>query len=265
MARRQATPCHHWGCRELTHDYYCLEHKRKATRLEVAGRRERTRIYDGKQWRNLRLMHLRRQPLCVMCGEAGGTVDHIIPIEQDGEMWNVSNLQTLCFDCHQLKRAKEAQMKKRNEKYNQSCRVTVVTGPPGAGKTSYVKERAIEGDLILDIDRLFVAFTGLPKYEKPNAILPFVLNAYESVIAQLTNGTGDVRHAWIISGAPEREKRNRLKWTLNAKVVVLDEREENCIERIKNDPSRNGKVREWTELIRQWWIKYEPEEEVNYG
>lgn len=41
-------------------------------------------------------------------------VDHIIPISLNGKMWDKNNLQTLCYDCHKKKTAKD--MKKITEK-----------------------------------------------------------------------------------------------------------------------------------------------------
>ena len=59
--------------------------------------------------RNARLA--RRNPLCVMCSEAGRTEaatewDHVVPLV-DGGLDHESNLQGLCHPCHANKTAAE--------------------------------------------------------------------------------------------------------------------------------------------------------------
>ncbi len=39
-------------------------------------------------------------PVCIVCGNEAKVVDHIVPIEQGGSMWNEKNHQPLCKSCH---------------------------------------------------------------------------------------------------------------------------------------------------------------------
>ena len=266
MPRLQPTPCGHRGCPRLSTTHYCEEHRKKYTREEVAGRRDKLALYNTARWRKLRMMQLRRFPLCNVCGGAAGTVDHVIPVEHGGEVWDFKNLQTLCFDCHQFKRAKEAQMKKRGETYDDHKQVTIIVGPPGSGKTTYVKDRARYGDLVLDLDRIFIALCGLDKYNKPEPLLPFALVAYDAVVSQLASSIGDVRHAWVIISEPRRKKRAQLQRLLNAEIVMLDVDPMTCLNRISKDPLRSAQKEQWGHIINKWWERYEPEkEEVNYA
>ena len=54
---------------------------------------------------------LRGSPLCVLCLPDRATpathVDHIVPLAQGGEMWDRSNLQSLCAKCHYIKTGHE--------------------------------------------------------------------------------------------------------------------------------------------------------------
>ena len=68
------------------------------------------RGYD-RRWQKIRLMHLRANPLCVMCLAEGRTtlatdVDHIVPRRQGGTD-APSNLQSLCHSHHSQKTAGE--------------------------------------------------------------------------------------------------------------------------------------------------------------
>ena len=63
-----------------------------------------------KRWRVLRLAILDRDGWrCRKCGRAAGRfeVDHVIPLDRGGAMYEESNLQTLCRGCHILKSAGE--------------------------------------------------------------------------------------------------------------------------------------------------------------
>ena len=58
-------------------------------------------------WVRIRIMHLRREPLCRVCAAAGkitpaDTVDHIVPLREGGTN-EESNLQSLCKPCHSSK------------------------------------------------------------------------------------------------------------------------------------------------------------------
>ena len=69
-------------------------------------------FYKSNQWRKIRLIKLRINPLCEQC-EAKGIVregkeiDHIKRLKEGGEPFDLENLQTLCKSCHAKKRAKE--------------------------------------------------------------------------------------------------------------------------------------------------------------
>lgn len=60
----------------------------------------------GADWRKLRLVHLRANPLCVFClrkgiTKAANVVDHIIPHKMDNALrLDPGNLQSLCKPCH---------------------------------------------------------------------------------------------------------------------------------------------------------------------
>ena len=70
--------------------------------------------YGSSAWKKLRTAFKRANPLCQMCQDKGivmqgNTVDHITPINQGGDPYAWSNLQTLCTSCHNSKCGKERQ------------------------------------------------------------------------------------------------------------------------------------------------------------
>jgi len=53
----------------------------------------------GRRWRRLRLMKLRRDPLCAKCGGPATEVHHV-QAKRDGGSDALDNLQSLCKPCH---------------------------------------------------------------------------------------------------------------------------------------------------------------------
>jgi len=82
--------------------------KQKFTKIYNAARPVRHSFYDTSQWKRIREWFRDLYPLCQVCEENGivresQVVDHIVPIESGGAMADGSNLQALCFTCHNRK------------------------------------------------------------------------------------------------------------------------------------------------------------------
>lgn len=138
-------------------------------------------------------------------------------------------------------------------------RVTIVFGPPGSGKMTYVRERFKWGDLIVDFDALYAAMSGMPIYEKPAPLAPFVCAARDAVIKRVLR-PNDVLRAWIITTEPNRKKRADLKRLLGEpEFVELKCSPNECLRHIEDDPNRGDKVKLWHKVIFEWFKKYEPE------
>lgn len=149
-------------------------------------------------------------------------------------------------------------MAAKGQTYEDIAKVTLICGPPGAGKTTYVKKYMRHGDLILDLDRIFVALSGCEKYDKPPSVLPYALTAYDAVVSQLANEV-ESNQAWVLSCSAKRDERRELQQALGAKLVMLDEDMNTCIKRIKEDPLRSAQLPMWRKIIEKWWRDYEPE------
>jgi hypothetical protein len=77
-------------------------------------------------------------------------VDHIIPVTQGGPWWDETNLRASCQNCN-LGRIDH----KRTEAWRKAnTHITLIVGPPGAGKSTYAQTHANPGDLIIDYDRI---------------------------------------------------------------------------------------------------------------
>jgi len=57
----------------------------------------------GQAWTNLRKRWLMAQPSCQRCGKPGDHVHHIVPrCIAPLRTMDVTNLMTLCVDCHRI-------------------------------------------------------------------------------------------------------------------------------------------------------------------
>jgi 5-methylcytosine-specific restriction protein A len=69
-------------------------------------------FYQSHRWHEYSRQYRKKHRLCVKCLEQGKTVlsecvDHILRIEEGGDMWNPDNHQALCTSCHSIKTKEE--------------------------------------------------------------------------------------------------------------------------------------------------------------
>ena len=82
--------------------------KKRSIKRYNESRPERHNFYQTKEWRLLRSWYMKGHPLCEECllkgiNTAATMVDHIIEIADGGARLDESNLQALCFACHNRK------------------------------------------------------------------------------------------------------------------------------------------------------------------
>lgn len=266
MPTKARHPCSKPGCPNLVAaGGYCDLHKKKARRSQKEYDKQRgssaKRGYGGT-WQKLRTIVLNKKPLCAdpygiheQSGriELATEVDHIIP-KRDGGTNEMKNLQPLCKSCHSRKTVIDT--KRRRDLKPSKIPATIVTGPPGSGKTTFVNKEKRWGDLVVDVDALYSALCGFPWYEKPLVLLPFVIEARDSVIRRLSRPS-EVRHAWIITTEADVSKLKEMKIKLAAEaLIVLEVDAIECIRRIHSDERRKDLADKWTPLVHDWWNEY---------
>lgn len=133
----------------------------------------------------------------------------------------------------------------------------IVCGPPGSGKTSWVERRRKWGDVVVDMDALFSAVTGLPWYEKPESLVKLVLELQEATLRWLERNPERFVNAFVITGGARRGARERLAGRLDGEVVVMETAPDECLRRIAADPRRAEKAQAWGPLVYRWWSEYE--------
>lgn len=133
-------------------------------------------------------------------------------------------------------------------------KVFLIGGPPGAGKTTYVRENAKHGDLIVDFDAIYSALSGLPLKDKPYGLLPFVIACQEAIFDQLENYDRKIGQAWVIACTPNRNEFDELQRRLNAETVMIIPDKDECKRRVDTDSERIGSM--WHDLIDHWFATW---------
>lgn len=279
MPPKPLSPCAKIGCRNLTRDTYCKEHKSEKSyrpppteeqrEKQLAYQRHydkniRTKrdkkyydFYKSKEWLVTREAVLARDHgLCQRCFTFGllqtaDVVHHKIQLKDDwSRRSDLANLESLCDSCHQHIHGKGLTQK--------MARVKLVCGPPGSGKTTYVKNNMLKGDLVVDIDLIYIAISFCDFYDRPKNLLPIVINTRDFILNKLKE-PGDIETAWVISSSPRAVERAQLARDLNAEqVIVLAVSAEECMRRIKSDARRAHQAADWEPLVAKWWDEYEP-------
>ena len=113
MVSKALRMCKYHGCRALSKDTYCIQHKQMISRgIDIERGSPSARGY-GRRWVKARALYLRTHPLCESCKGMNRItfaecVDHIIPHRGDMMLfWDTANWQALCYSHHAQKTATE--------------------------------------------------------------------------------------------------------------------------------------------------------------
>jgi 5-methylcytosine-specific restriction endonuclease McrA len=175
--------CRDCQSRAIEGSAYCARHQQdnNATRsrsLYDAYRADDPirKLYRNKRWQATRQKVLSRDILCRSCGHRAATeVDHILSarliVDNFGvqAFYDPARLQGLCHGCHSSKTAIESgftgEKGTRLGDLGDRSNTTVITGPAGSGKSSYVEQHKQPNDHVFDYDVAMQQLTGLPMHE----------------------------------------------------------------------------------------------------
>ena len=124
--------------------------------------------------------------------------------------------------------------------------IHIVSGPPCAGKSTYVREHAKEGDLRVDYDLIATAFGSVNSHAADGLIKQAAFAAREGVIETALKNADD--ESWIIHTSPSEEHMKRYE-AAGADFVELDPGKETCLERAKED----GRPQQTFDGIEKWY------------
>jgi len=273
------------------------EHRRKSERERQSRDADRRgtaaeRGYDGR-WQSARLGYLRKHPLCACCEANGRTVpavlvDHVVPHRGDKALfWQRDNWQGLCERCHRVIKAiverrwslGEADARHLRLDYAMPDRyahattgwmdwhpdtigassipLTIVCGPPCAGKSRWVDEHATARDLVIDLDRIGAEMFGTDLHEWPQDRINEVGHERNRRLQWLSGPRASKwSAAWFIVSEPRPEWRAWWDVTVRPKeIVVIATGADVC--KARADQYRRDAARV-SDAIDAWWRSYAP-------
>lgn len=123
--------------------------------------------------------------------------------------------------------------------------VTVVVGPPCAGKSTWIAEQRKSGDVVVDFDQLAQALGSDTPHAAPEPVREVAFAARRSAVTRVLQGVD--ADAWIIHTTPRPEQLDSYR-EAGADVVVIDPGLETCLARAAADARPDGTdaaIRAW--------------------
>lgn len=123
----------------------------------------------------------------------------------------------------------------------------VVTGPPAAGKSSWIKSHAKADDVVIDLDLMALAMSGpgADHHDHSDTLLAIVHAARRAAIAEAERhlATTDV---YLIHTMPSPKTRAKYR-RLNARIITVDPGEAEVRRRVKamRQPGMEAVVTRW--------------------
>jgi hypothetical protein len=215
-------------------------------------------LYLSRAWVELRQrLILQRGPVCEQCGavvaDTSGLVGHhkvaLTPqnVTDPTITLNPDNVELICLKCHNAKHKRFG---------HQVHKVYVIYGSPCSGKKELVGQLQNRGDLVVDMDRLYMAVSGCALYDKPDNLLRNVFQVRDVLLDNIKTRYGGWQDAYVIGGYPRRAEREELVQRLGAEAIYSGLTQAECMARAE---SMGVFAAEWKKYVAKWWKLYEPE------
>jgi hypothetical protein len=221
---------------------------------------ELQRFYASRRWRDLRnMLVIERRGICDRCGkDCSADTSELIAhhkehltdetLKDPAVAVNPDNIEILCAKCHAHEHAERG--------FTTRKQVFIVYGSPLSGKTTYVRQNMTAGDLVVDLDALYSAITLSPPYVHHSTVRKTIFAIRDFLYDQIRIRNGDWRTAWIISGLPRKDERERLAARLGASLILVEATKEECHKRLLDCDDARGD--EWAGYIDAWFRDYMP-------
>lgn len=218
-------------------------------------------FYQSKEWRallaTLKMERVNEQGeiICAHCGEPitrkYDCIGHHVAalnernVNDAAVALNPDNVVLVHHVCHN---------RIHNKLGHIARQVYLVWGSPLSGKSTYVDEVAVWGDLIVDVDSIWQCVSGRERYEKPARLKPVVFGIRDTLLDMVRHRCGSWCNAYVVGGYPLVNERERLMRSLGAREVYVESSQAECLARLK--ACRDGRdVGEWRKYIDDWWRK----------
>jgi AAA domain-containing protein len=135
--------------------------------------------------------------------------------------------------------------------------LTIVCGPPCSGKTTYVRNSAVPGDVIIDLDQIRMSlspgFRPWSLKHQDEKLLLRAMRVRNMKLGRLCKATQG--SAWFIVGAPSQAERDWWQAKLGGLVVLMNPGLHECRRRAyaRGTPLAAGGVDAWEAKSMQGW------------
>lgn len=237
--------------------------------------------YKDKRWLHKREVILKRDEyLCRECKKYGLSteaqqVHHIYPCKEYPRysMTNI-NLLSLCNTCHDTMHDRNNNtITVKGEHWQNKIRdalgvndydiidkfkVVIVWGSPASGKTTYVNNHMVQGDMIVDLDNIKQAISLHGKADSLSNLLGVALDIRSHIYDLIDNRQViQAKTVWVIEGLPKQTDRNFIKGKLRPnEMIQIKSCEEECINNAMNDDVRTDKNIQ-VNIIHKYFKDYE--------
>lgn len=142
------------------------------------------------------------------------------------------------------------------EKYESITKkkVYIVSGAPGAGKTTYVHNHKTNNDLVVDMDYICAALNATSSlYQNHEPVLSVALQLQELLYQVIENREGKWENAWVITATSNQRAVKQLARRLEGEIIPLETPLNQCIRNIQSDSRRNGSKERMINLAQKWF------------
>ena len=129
----------------------------------------------------------------------------------------------------------------------------VLWGPPCSGKSTHIRENSAPGDIVVDLDRLALAFAveGTPHHDYPDHVRELARAARAAIVDDVAAwGTRSPHTAWIIDSNASDAARARWR-RIGASVVKLNVPYAECVRRAQAERPASTLA-----LIDEWFTRH---------
>lgn len=136
-------------------------------------------------------------------------------------------------------------------------KVYLVYGAPLSGKSSWIKENMMEGDLVVDMNSIWQCVSNCEKYIKPKRLNAIVFKMRDTLLDSVKYRLGKWKTAYIVGGYALTAERERLCREMGAEEVFIDTPKEECLRRLEADEVRSN-LEGYRGYIERWFEEYTP-------
>ncbi|HSW63672.1 MAG TPA: AAA family ATPase [Dissulfurispiraceae bacterium] len=261
MPKKPPNPCGAPKCPELTYAQFCDAHTEQYW-LELLNKQNLPPDYgSAARWKKAKNIFLLERKSCSNCERAATDVAHVIPHRGSTQLfWTQENWAPLCHKHYRNKSLHDdmsstiLDLVYPLDLKPAAIPLTLVHGASGSGKTTWVREQAAPGDMIIDLDVIMASVSEAPLYAATARWLEPSLIRRNNLLRSLAIKQDG--RAWYIVCAPKRAERwywaNMLR---PQQVKIMETPLTECERRLRNDASRQN-AEMYVQLARAWWNTY---------